>query len=122
MEFKENKPIYLQLVDKICDGILTGLYGEDVRILSVREFAAQVEVNANTVMRTYDYLQQAGVIYNKRGIGYFVSPGAMESIKNERMTRFMDDEMDAFFSQLTLLGITPETLCDMYTKYYNKNK
>lgn len=58
MDFKENnKPIYLQLVDKISDDILAGTYADDTRIPSVREFAAQVEVNANTVMRAYDYLQ-----------------------------------------------------------------
>ena len=48
---------------------------EEERILSVREYAATVEVNANTVVRTYDYLQGQEIIYNKRGIGYFVSAG-----------------------------------------------
>lgn len=118
MEFKENnKPIYLQLVDKICDDVLCGIYGDDCRIPSVREFAAQVEVNANTVMRTYDYLQQNGIIYNKRGIGYFVMSGASDSIKKERMERFMNDELREIFGQLKLLGVTPEQLLKMYTEY-----
>lgn len=123
MEFKENnKPIYLQLVDKICDDVLSGVYGDDARIPSVREFAAQVEVNANTVMRAYDYLQQNGIIYNKRGIGYFLSAGASEYIKKERMERFMSAELGEFFGQLKLLGVTPEQLLEMYTMYYNSKK
>ena len=80
MNFKESKPIYLQIADRICDEILLGQYQEEERIPSVREYAAVVEVNANTVMRSYDYLQMQGVIYNKRGIGYFVSAGASELI------------------------------------------
>ena len=73
MNFKESKAIYLQIADRICDEVLLGQYQEEERIPSVREYAAVVEVNANTVMRSYDYLQTQGVIYNKRGIGYFVS-------------------------------------------------
>lgn len=122
MEFKENnKPIYLQLADKICDDVMAGTYCDDSRILSVREFAAQVEVNANTVMRTYDYLQQNGIIYNKRGIGYFVSAGASDYIKKERMERFMKDELDEFFGRLRLLGVTPEQLQEMYARYFTEH-
>ena len=49
------------------------VYPEEGRVPSVREYAAMVEVNANTVVRSYDYLQGQEIIYNKRGIGYFVS-------------------------------------------------
>ena len=75
MKFKESKSIYLQIADRINDEILQGQYAEEGRIPSVREYAATVEVNANTVVRTYDYLQGQEIIYNKRGIGYFVSAG-----------------------------------------------
>ena len=54
MKFKESKPIYLQIADRICDELLQGLYQEEERIPSVREYAATVEVNANTVVRTFD--------------------------------------------------------------------
>ena len=62
MHFKESKAIYLQIADRICDEVLLGQYQEEERIPSVREYAAVVEVNANTVMRSYDYLQTQGVI------------------------------------------------------------
>lgn len=78
MKFKESKSIYLQIADRICDEILQGQYTEEERIPSVREYAATVEVNANTVVRTYDYLQGQEIIHNKRGIGYFVSAGAKD--------------------------------------------
>lgn len=66
MKFKESKSIYLQIADRINDEILQGQYAEEGRIPSVREYAATVEVNANTVVRTYDYLQGQEIIYNKR--------------------------------------------------------
>ena len=76
MNFKESRAIYLQIADRICDDILLGQYEEEWRIPSVREYASIVEVNANTVMRSYEYLQSQEVIYNKRGIGFFVASGA----------------------------------------------
>lgn len=88
MNFKESKAIYLQIADRICDEVLLGQYQEEERIPSVREYAAVVEVNANTVMRSYDYLQTQGVIYNKRGIGYFVSVGARKLILSLRKEYF----------------------------------
>ena len=53
MNFKESKAIYLQIADRICDEILLGQFAEEERIPSVREYATIVEVNANTVMRSF---------------------------------------------------------------------
>ena len=80
MNFKDNKAIYLQIADRIGDQILSGALTAEGKVPSVRELAAEIEVNANTVARTYDHLQQNGVIYTKRGLGYFVSPDAKEKI------------------------------------------
>lgn len=69
MVFKENtKAIYLQIADKICDEVMVGSIRQGDRIPSVREYASTLQVNANTVMRSYDYLDKAGVIFNRRGI------------------------------------------------------
>ena len=120
MNFKESKAIYLQIAERICDEVLLGQYRKEERIPSVREYAAVVEVNANTVMRSYDYLQTQGVIYNKRGIGYFVSADARELIFSLRKEYFMKEESDYFFRQLSMLGISAEELADMYRKFIKK--
>ena len=106
MKFKESKSIYLQIADRIGDEILQGLYKEEERIPSVREYAATVEVNVNTVVRTYDYLQGQEIIYNKRGIGYFVTTGAGERIVRIRKELFLNEELPDFFRQLQLLNIS----------------
>ncbi|MCI5707599.1 MAG: GntR family transcriptional regulator [Odoribacter sp.] len=120
MNFKDNKAIFLQIADRICDDILLGNFIEESRIPSVREYAALVEVNANTVMRSFDYLQSKDVIYNKRGIGYFVSPGARSRIQSLRKALFLNEEADYFFKQLYTLAISKEELLKMYQEYLDK--
>ncbi len=121
MKFKESKSIYLQIADRICDEILQRQYTEEARIPSVREYAATVEVNANTVMRTYDYLQQREVIYNKRGIGYFVAAGAREKIIFIRKEIFLNEDMPEFFRQLKTLGIPMKEIEQKYEAYLKQN-
>lgn len=120
MKFKENnRPIYLQIAETICDGVMNGSFHEGGRIPSVREYAASVAVNPNTVMRTYEHLSQKGIIANRRGIGFFVSDNAREIILRSRQESFLGDEINDFFRQLSLLGITPAELADRYAKYLN---
>ena len=117
MNFKENKPIYLQIADRICDEILQGRYAENDRIPSVRDYAATVEVNANTAMRSYDFLQSRSVIRMQRGIGYVVEPGASERIRSFRRESFMNEELYDFFRQARSIGITVEELEILYRQY-----
>lgn len=121
MKFKESKSIYLQIADRIMDEILRMVYPEEGRVPSVREYAAMVEVNANTVVRSYDYLQGQEIIYNKRGIGYFVSPGARERIIQLRRQSFLQDELPDMFRQIHLLGIPLEEIAAMYEAYLSEN-
>ena len=72
MEFSENKPIFVQIADRVHEGILRGSWTDEERIPSIREMAVETEVNPNTVTRTYSLLQEQGVVYNRRGIGYFI--------------------------------------------------
>lgn len=122
MNFKESKAIYLQIADRIADEILLGHYPEEERIPSVREYAAVVEVNANTVMRSIDYLQSQNIIYNKRGIGYFVSVGAKKLILSLRREIFMKEELTYFFRQLSTLDIPMEDIAKMYREFLKNNK
>ncbi len=117
MEFKGSKPIYLQITDGIMDRILDGTYPPESRLPSVREYAAQVEVNANTVMRSYDWLQQQVVIYNRRGIGFFVLPEARKRIIEMRRNVFFRDEAGYLFNRLKSFGLSPENVASLYARY-----
>ncbi|MDR3253289.1 MAG: GntR family transcriptional regulator [Tannerella sp.] len=117
MNFKENKAIYLQIAERICDEVLFGRYKEEERIPSVREYASIVEVNFNTVMRSFEHLQASEIIFNKRGIGYFVSAGASARILTMRKEFFLQNELPDFFRQIDMLGIPVEKIVTMYNQF-----
>lgn len=110
MEFDSNKPIYMQIYDTICSGILTGTLPEGERIPSVRDYGSQVGVNPNTVVRTYEKLTADGIIFNRRGIGYFVSQGARGKVLSTQRTRFMSEELPRIRERLRLLELDPSEL------------
>lgn len=116
MNFKEVKSIYIQIAERLCDGILQDEYAEGERIPSVREYAAVLEVNVNTVVKSYDYLSAKEVLFNRRGLGYFVAEGAKEHIAQLRREEFMHDELPEFFRRLRLLNIPIETVVALYEK------
>ncbi|MBR7065117.1 MAG: GntR family transcriptional regulator, partial [Prevotella sp.] len=84
MTFSNDKAIYIQMADRLCDEIISGQYQEDGRIPSVREYAVLLQVNTNTAMKAYDQLARDEIIYNKRGLGYFVMAGAKQKIMDAR--------------------------------------
>ncbi len=123
IDFNNNtKAIYLQIADDICDKVLTGVFTPDERIPSVREYAALVEVNVNTVMRAYDYLAGLEIIYNKRGLGFFASPDARQKVIELRRREVLGDGVQAVFRQLAMLDITPAQLSEMYQQYLDNQK
>ena len=105
MEFEAGHPIYRQIADAVCENIIAGRWKEGERLPSVRSSAAEVQVNPNTMMRSYAYLQEQGVIENRRGLGYFVAPGAGEKIVALRRRRFLEEELPRLFRSMELLGV-----------------
>ncbi len=105
MDFHGEKPIYLQIADVFCENILAGALKADDRIPSVREYGAQIGVNPNTVMRVYEKLTADEIIYNKRGIGYFVSPDARKKILEVQKTEFLEKDVPAIRRKMELLGL-----------------
>jgi len=105
MDFKDNEAIYLQIAGYVSELILRGKWPPDFKIPSVRELAADLQVNPNTVMRTYELLQTQEVLYNKRGIGFFVAPAAAEQVLAQRRARFLTQELPDVFTTMRLLGI-----------------
>ena len=122
MEFKENKAIYLQIVDRLCDDILLGKYQEEDRIPSVREYSASVEVNVNTAVRSYDHLQNQGIIFTKRGLGYFVSPGAKSVIEEMRREEFLNEKLPELLQSMKTLNISIDELVCKLKNISSNNK
>lgn len=117
MDFNKNQPIYLQIADYINENILLNKWKEGERILSVREMSMNLQVNPNTVMRSYTHLQNEDVLHNQRGIGYFISEGSLNKIKNIKKNRFIEIDLPEVFKTGRILGVTPRELSDYYTNY-----
>ena len=108
MDFKSTQTIYRQIENWVFEQILSGAWKPGERAKSVRELAVAFEVNPNTVMRSYERLQNQEIITNKRGIGFFVNDDAPEKIHALRKKEFMEEEVPEFLKNLRLLGITME--------------
>ena len=121
MQFRDTASIYLQIADFICEKILLKTWKVDERIPSVRELAMQLEVNPNTVMRTYEFLQQQNIIFNQRGIGYFVGVDAIKNATQYRKTEFMENELPALFRNMFMLGMDVEELKPRFEKFKKQN-
>ena len=113
MEFNAHKPIYLQICSQLYEQILRGELKADDRILSVRDYGIQLGVNPNTIMRSYETMSNAGIIYNKRGIGYFITPKAKDIVLKQMREEFLEKELPEVVKKMNLLGVTLEDVKSM---------
>ena len=110
MNFSETTPIYLQIVEYVCEQIVLQKWKTESRIPSVRELGVALQVNPNTVLRSYDYLQTNQIVINKRGIGYFVTSDAVNRVVTLRKEHFFQTEIPNLAKTLKLLNISIEEL------------
>lgn len=110
MNFDEHKPIYLQISDTICEKVVNNEYREGERIPSIRELGVLFGVNPNTVVRSFEYLKSMDIIYDKRGVGFFISIGATDKIKQIYKDEFYKTELPDIIKKMKLLDIDPEEL------------
>lgn len=120
MQFADNRAIYLQIAEYMEEKIIRQEWLPDGRVPSVRDLAASLSVNYNTIIRTYEWLQQKEVIYDKRGLGYFVAPQAPQKLEEERRAEFVSVVLPGIFTQMALLHFSIAELNELYHKTINK--
>jgi GntR family transcriptional regulator len=121
MEFGDSNAIYLQIADQLCENILLKRWKPGDRIPSVREMAVSIEVNPNTVMRTYTYLQEKGIVYNKRGIGFYVTDDGYQKTRDLRKEDFLNQELPKIFKAMSLLNLSMDDVNSYYQKFVKNN-
>src|ERR1700730_14848481 len=118
MQFNNSgQAIYLQIADYVCEKVLLKEWSPEDKIPSVRELSMQLEVNPNTMMRAYEFLKQQEIIYDKRGLGYFISAQAFKAAMGYRKTEFTEKEMPAVFRIMYILGMETDDLKPKYEKF-----
>lgn len=121
MEFKEQQSIFQQIAEHVIEQILTERLKANDKLSSVRETAGNLGVNPNTIMRAYTELLNDNIIYNKRGIGYFVSDSAKETILEKRKKEFLENNVPQFIHQLKMLNFNKKEI-DKILKQLNNQK
>ena len=121
MEFKETPAIYIQIAEYVCEQILLKKWKLGDKIISIRDLAITMEVNPNTVQRAYDFLQQRGIITNKRGIGYFIEDDAMVRILSFRREQFIENELPVFMRNIYLLNIDFKEIKALFEQFVKDN-
>ena len=113
IDFKSTKGIFQQIAENLCHQILEGILPPGERVPSVRDLAVEFEVNRNTLLRTYSILEVAGIIVNKRGIGFFVADNAIELIRGTEKKEFYKNDLPSFIQKVKLLKLNAEDLKDL---------
>ena len=116
MDFKNNKPIYQQIVDFCFSKILTREWRAEERVVSVRELSTQLAVNSRTVLKAYEYLQTEDIIYPERGMGFYLSKDAVKKVMRIQKKEFFDNQLADMFRSMELLGISIEEITERYNK------
>ena len=116
MNWNDHKAIYLQIADQMVEDVLKGKTKAGERALSVRELAAQIQVNPNTVVRSYGLLEQEGVLYNQRGIGYYIAEDAMEKARKLKRREFIEETLPEVFKTMQLLEISLSDISELYNQ------
>lgn len=112
MNFRDGQPIYLQIAERLMDEILAGQYAADERVPGVREYSALLQVNVNTTVKAFDVLVQKGILYNKRGLGSFVSADAKDIISTLRQDDLLNQLLPDLAQQMLRLHIPLNKVVD----------
>lgn len=118
----EEQPIYLQLASAVEDDILSGIFKEDAQIISTTELSITLRINPATANKAINLLVDQGLLYKKRGLGMFVTPGAREKILLRRKERFKDDFVIPLLKEAKKIDLSAEDIIKILTKEGNTNE
>ncbi len=103
--FSDDKPLYVQIAQQLEDAIFTGAYPEETQIPSTTELSVSLQMNPATVLKGMNILVSDSIIYKKRGLGMFVSTGAMERIRKKRQESFYENFIFPLVCEAQKLGL-----------------
>lgn len=109
-------PLFIQIAESIEDDVFTGVYSEGDRVPSTNEVAALFGINPHTVLKGMNILVDEGIIHKRRGMGMYVSEGALDTIRAKRQAVFAERYVDALVAEARKLGMTKEQVLALIEK------
>lgn len=112
----ENRPIFVQIAERIEEDILAGRLAEEAQVPSTNQFAALYQINPATAAKGVNLLVDQGILYKKRGMGMFVATGSRERLMEKRRELFFEQYVVAMLREAKRLEIEEEQLIAMIQK------
>ena len=113
INFESEKPIFVQLADWLSDSIISGAIKEGEQIPSTTEMSMSLKINPATALKGVNMLVDKGIIYKKRGLGMFVSQGAVETLKKQRQSEFFGEYIKTMLDEAAKLGLTKKDIIEL---------
>ncbi|HSS07163.1 MAG TPA: GntR family transcriptional regulator [Rhodanobacteraceae bacterium] len=110
--WNDSTPIYRQLRDRVVAMILDGVLKQGDALPSVRQVAADFQINPITVSKAYQELVDENLVEKRRGLGMYVTEGARSALMKSERDRFLTEEWPPLFERLTRLGLSLQDLMD----------
>jgi DNA-binding transcriptional regulator YhcF (GntR family) len=108
--FDDRSPIYRQIADRIKADVASGALGPDEQVMSTNQYASFYGINPATAQKAFQTLVDEGVLYKRRGLGMYVSPGAREALIAEKRTRYFDAVLGPALDEAMAIGISADEL------------
>jgi len=108
-----EKPIFLQIAEGIEDAILSGAFSEESQIPSITEFSVNYKINPATALKGINILVDNSILYKKRGLGMFVSSGAMDVLRSKRREQYFEHYIMNLVSEAKRLDLTEHEIHSM---------
>lgn len=115
-----QRPIFVQVAEKLEDAILAGAYPEESQIPSMTEISSRYTINPATALKGINVLVDEGIIYKKRGVGMFVKTGAVEKLKVKRREDFFSNYVLKLTAEARKLEISLQEALEMIERGYGE--
>ncbi|ACL76932.1 GntR family transcriptional regulator [Ruminiclostridium cellulolyticum] len=120
LDFKDPRPLYEQIKDKIKELVINGAVEPDDKILSVRELAQTLTINPNTIQKAYKDLEAEGIIYSVKGKGNFIAPLDKSSVDSKRKELLLSIQKTV--EELIFLHTPQQEVIDVIQNTYKKKE
>jgi DNA-binding transcriptional regulator YhcF (GntR family) len=117
VNFKPNYSIYLQVADFVCEKVLTSVWRDGDKLPAVKDLAVVTSVNPNTVIKALTWLQDNDILTTQRGVGYFLTEGAVAKTLALKRRQFIEEDLPDVFATMRLVGMEMDELEELYQKY-----
>jgi GntR family transcriptional regulator len=111
-QWRDDKPIYVQLRDTVVHSIVTGALAEGDAVPSVRQVAAAEKINPITVSKAYQMLVDEDLLETRRGLGMYVREGAQAAATEQERARFLGEEWPRIRARIDALGLSISSLLE----------